>query len=106
MTAPLVDFVAATAAQFGIPGAAVGVLADSHEEVACHGATIVDNPLPVDSDTLCLLGSVNRPASRATAARPVTDPTIPHLVATSPNVASPAWQKLTQVARDRDYDSS
>ena len=37
-------------------------------------------------------------ASRATAARPVTDPMILHLIATLPNVASPAWQRLAQVA--------
>ena len=56
----LSDFVAATAAKFGIPGVAVGVWADGREIYACHGVTSVDNPLPVDRDTLYVLGSVTK----------------------------------------------
>ena len=56
----LSDFVAATAAKFGIPGVAVGVWADDREIYACHGVTSVDNPLPVDRDTLYVLGSVTK----------------------------------------------
>ena len=56
----LLDFVAATAAQFGIPGVAVGVWADGRAEYACHGVTSIDNPLPVDRDTLYVLGSVTK----------------------------------------------
>ena len=49
-----------TAAEFGIPGAAVGVWADNRELIACHGVTSISNPLPVDQDTLFLLGSVTK----------------------------------------------
>ncbi len=54
------DLVAATAARFGIPGVAVGVWANGREFNACHGVTSVDNPLPVDQDTLYILGSVTK----------------------------------------------
>lgn len=56
----LAEFVQATADRFGIPGAAVGVWADGREHYACHGVTSLDNPLPVDSDTLFQLGSVTK----------------------------------------------
>src|SRR6476646_10401386 len=56
----LTDFVAAAATQFGIPGVAVGVWADGRELYACHGVTSLDNPLPVDEDTLYVLGSVTK----------------------------------------------
>lgn len=56
----LSDFVEATAAKFGIPGVAVGVWADGREIYACHGVTSIDNPLPVDKDTLYVLGSVTK----------------------------------------------
>src|SRR6266568_4898943 len=56
----LSDFVEATATDFRIPGVAVGVWADGQEIYACHGVTSVDNPLPVDRDTLYVLGSVTK----------------------------------------------
>src|SRR5690349_17360135 len=56
----LSDFVAATATEFGIPGVAVGVWADGRESYACHGVTSLDNPLPIDRDTLYVLGSVTK----------------------------------------------
>jgi CubicO group peptidase (beta-lactamase class C family) len=56
----LSDFVEATATKFGIPGVAVGVWADGQAAYACHGVTSVDNPLPVDKDTLYLLASVTK----------------------------------------------
>ncbi|MFC3577811.1 serine hydrolase domain-containing protein [Streptomyces yaanensis] len=56
----LSEFVEATAAKFGIPGVAVGVWADGRETYACHGVTNTENPLPVDQDTLYLLGSVTK----------------------------------------------
>ncbi len=56
----LSDFVEATATKFGIPGVAVGVWADGQEVYACHGVTSVDNPLPVDRDTLYVLGSISK----------------------------------------------
>jgi len=56
----LAEFVEATAKEFGIPGAAVGVWVDGKEVYACHGVTSLDNPLPVDPDTLFVLGSVTK----------------------------------------------
>jgi CubicO group peptidase (beta-lactamase class C family) len=56
----LPGFVSTTATRFGIPGVAVGAWADGRELYACHGVTSADNPLPVDKDTLYLLGSVTK----------------------------------------------
>jgi len=56
----LSGYVEAAAAKFGIPGVAAGVWADGREDYACHGMTSVDNPLPVDRDTLYVLGSVTK----------------------------------------------
>jgi CubicO group peptidase (beta-lactamase class C family) len=56
----LSDFVAATGREFGIPGVAAGVLADGRESHACFGVTSVENPLPVERDTLFGLGSVSK----------------------------------------------
>ena len=56
----LVHFVEATATTYGIPGVAVGVWANGREIYACHGVTSVDNPLPVDRNTLYVLGSVTK----------------------------------------------
>ena len=50
------------ALELSIPGVAVGVWADGEESYACHGVTSLDNPLPVDPDTLFELG---RPRSRS-----------------------------------------
>ena len=56
----LSGFVEAAAVKSGIPGVAVGVWADGREVCACHGVTSIDNPLPVDQDTLFVLGSVTK----------------------------------------------
>jgi CubicO group peptidase (beta-lactamase class C family) len=56
----LAGFVEETATKFGIPGVAAGVWVDGREVYACHGVTSVDNPLPVDQDTLYVLGSVTK----------------------------------------------
>ena len=56
----LTEFVAAKAEEFGIPGVAVGMWANGREVYACRGVTSVDNPLPVDQDTLYLLGSITK----------------------------------------------
>jgi CubicO group peptidase (beta-lactamase class C family) len=69
----LSEFVAATATRFGIPGVAVGVRADGRELYACHGVTSVDNPLPVDPDTLYVLGSVTKTYTATTLLRLVAD---------------------------------
>ena len=56
----LEQFVATTAREFGVPGVAVGVWAQGREVFACHGVTSIDNPLPVDQDTLFVIGSVTK----------------------------------------------
>jgi CubicO group peptidase (beta-lactamase class C family) len=69
----LSEFVEATATQFDIPGVAVGVWADGQEVYACHGVTSIDNPLPVDRDTLYVLGSVTKTVTATTLMRLVAD---------------------------------
>jgi CubicO group peptidase (beta-lactamase class C family) len=54
------ELVDETAAQFSIPGTAVGVLLDGRELCLCHGVTSVENPLPVDEETLFGIGSVSK----------------------------------------------
>jgi CubicO group peptidase (beta-lactamase class C family) len=56
----LSDFVHEEAIELGIPGVAVGVWADGKESYACHGVTSLDNPLPVNPDTLYELGSATK----------------------------------------------
>jgi CubicO group peptidase (beta-lactamase class C family) len=67
------EFVEATATGFGIPGVAVGVWADGREIYACHGVTSIDNPLPVDQDTLFVLGSVTKTFTATALMRLVAD---------------------------------
>src|SRR5919109_3390053 len=69
----LAEFVEAAAAEFGMPGVAVGVWADGREVYACHGVTSVDNPLSVDPATLYLLGSVTKTYTATTLLRLVAD---------------------------------
>jgi CubicO group peptidase (beta-lactamase class C family) len=69
----LSDFVEATATKLGIPGVAVGVWADGREITACHGVTSVDNPLPVDPQTLYVLGSVTKTYTATAMMRLVTE---------------------------------
>ncbi len=56
----LTDFVQVTAQKYGIPGVAVGVWKDGREMYACNGVTSIDNPLPIDRDTLFVLGSITK----------------------------------------------
>jgi CubicO group peptidase (beta-lactamase class C family) len=69
----LAEFVAATAAELGIPGVAVGIWADGRESYACHGVTSIDNPLSVDRDTLFELGSVTKTYTATALMRLVAD---------------------------------
>jgi CubicO group peptidase (beta-lactamase class C family) len=69
----LSEFVETTATRFGIPGVSVGVWADGQVVYACHGVTSVDNPLPVDPDTLYVLGSVTKTYTATTLLRLVAD---------------------------------
>jgi CubicO group peptidase (beta-lactamase class C family) len=56
----LSEFVEVAAEEFGMPGVAAGVWIDGYETYACDGVTSLENPLPVDRDTLFLLGSVTK----------------------------------------------
>ena len=69
----LSDFVEKTADRYKIPGVAAGVLVDGKETVACHGVTSVENPLPVNSDTLFGLGSVSKTFTATAIMRLVAD---------------------------------
>ncbi len=52
----------------------MGVWADDDREAyACHGVTSVDNPLPVDADTLFVLGSVTKTFTATTLMRLVAE---------------------------------
>ena len=48
------------AARTGTPGAAVGVYLDGKEYYAYHGVTSVENPLPVEANTLFQFGSTGK----------------------------------------------
>jgi CubicO group peptidase (beta-lactamase class C family) len=69
----LSELAEATGTRFGIPGVVAGVWADGQETYACHGVTSIDNPLPVDRDTLYLLASVIKTYTATTLLRLVAD---------------------------------
>ena len=69
----LTDFVEATSKKFNITGAACGVWADGKEISALHGVTSVENPLPIDQDTLFLPGSVTKTVTATTLMRLVAE---------------------------------
>ena len=56
----LADLVADRSAAHAVPGVAVGVFADGVEHYAFHGVTSIDNPLPVDVNTLFQFGSTGK----------------------------------------------
>ena len=56
----LAAFVKAAAEKFAIPGVAVAVWADGTETYACHGVTSLEDPRPVDENTLYSLGSISK----------------------------------------------
>ncbi len=69
----LTDFVETASKKFNIPGVAVGVWADGKEVYACHGVTSVENPLPIDQDTLFLVASVTKTFTATTLMRLVAE---------------------------------
>ena len=48
------------AGQLGVPGVAVGVVHEGAEAYVCHGTTSIENPLPVDEQTLFHIGSTTK----------------------------------------------
>jgi CubicO group peptidase (beta-lactamase class C family) len=67
------EFVETASKKFNIPGVAVGVWADDEEVYACHGVTSVENPLPVDQNTLFLVASVTKTLTATTLMRLVAE---------------------------------
>ncbi len=58
--AELDDLIASRMPEFGIPGAAVGVIAGEQEHTAAFGVTSIEHPVPVDPDTLFQIGSTTK----------------------------------------------
>src|SRR5215472_17027171 len=63
-------------ARYGIPGVAVGVLAQGREYVRGYGVTNVDYPVPVDGDTLFRIGSTTKTFTGTTVMRLVDQRTL------------------------------
>lgn len=73
MTDELSEFAERTASDFRLPGVAVGVLVEGRQTWACHGITSVENPLPVNADTLFGVGSVSKTFTATALMRLVAD---------------------------------
>jgi CubicO group peptidase (beta-lactamase class C family) len=56
----LQDWLGTNATEFDVPGVAVGVYAGGEEQYAFHGVTSIENPLPVDENTLFQYGSTHK----------------------------------------------
>jgi CubicO group peptidase (beta-lactamase class C family) len=56
----LQDFLTAAVEELGVPGAAVGITHRGVDVVACAGVTSLADPLPVDPDTLFMIGSTSK----------------------------------------------
>jgi CubicO group peptidase (beta-lactamase class C family) len=69
----LSEFVGAAAEKFGIPGVAAGVWVDGQEIYACHGVTSLENPLPIDQNTMFSLGSISKTFTATALMRLVAD---------------------------------
>ncbi|MFF9896652.1 serine hydrolase domain-containing protein [Streptomyces longispororuber] len=65
----LSEAVAARAREYGVPGAAVGVLLDGREAYASHGVTNPAAPRPVDARTLFHVASVSKTFTATALAR-------------------------------------
>ncbi len=56
----VLDSVPDAMARFHVPGVAVGVLHDGVEDIRTFGVTSIDNPLPVQPNTLFQIGSITK----------------------------------------------
>jgi CubicO group peptidase (beta-lactamase class C family) len=54
------EWVSEAAGRLEVPGVAVGVLREGQEQYAFHGVTSIENPLPVDENTLFQFGSTGK----------------------------------------------
>jgi CubicO group peptidase (beta-lactamase class C family) len=59
--AALSQVIREAAARFNVPGIAVAVISGNDELTATTGVTSVENPLPVDADTLFKVASITKP---------------------------------------------
>jgi CubicO group peptidase (beta-lactamase class C family) len=69
----LFGFAASATGRFGVPGVAAGVWAGGREVYGCHGVTSIENPLPMDPDTVFVVGSVTKSFTAAAVMRLVAD---------------------------------
>ena len=69
----LAKWVEEAAERLQVPGVAVGVLIDGEEHYAFHGITSVENPLPVDENTLFQFGSTGKTYTASAVMRLVED---------------------------------
>ncbi|WP_051265869.1 serine hydrolase domain-containing protein [Nakamurella lactea] len=60
LQADLQEFLGAAAADLGVPGAAVGITYRGVDTVAVTGVTSLADPLPIDADTLFMIGSTSK----------------------------------------------
>lgn len=67
--AALGERITAAMERLRVPGVAVGVLFEGNEYVAGYGITSVDNPLPVNGDTLFQIGSTSKTVTATAAMR-------------------------------------
>jgi CubicO group peptidase (beta-lactamase class C family) len=72
----LSEFVDETAKKFDIPGVAAGVWAEGEEASVCRGVTSVENPLPIDRDTLFGVGSISKTFTASALLRLVAEGTV------------------------------
>ncbi|MGW4118709.1 serine hydrolase domain-containing protein [Nocardia sp. NPDC004711] len=56
----LTEFVAATAAEYGMPGMAVGIWVDGRQIHANVGVTSTENPVPITEHTIFAIGSTSK----------------------------------------------
>lgn len=56
-------------AEFGVPGAAIGVVHREASEIAGFGVTSLENPVPVDGSTLFQIGSITKTFTATAAMR-------------------------------------
>lgn len=56
----LQEYLTAAAIELGVPGAAVGITYRGADAVAVAGVTSLSDPLPVDADTLFMIGSTSK----------------------------------------------
>lgn len=54
---------------YQVPGAALGIIHDGREHMAGFGVTSVENPLPVNEDTLFQIGSTTKTVTGTAAMR-------------------------------------